>query len=285
MSNGNTRTKINRNELDLSVVVDFLGILIRSCRRNERKLLLSNTDGTLASISCKNDEFSRGVACTKLLPPTILPPDVEETLVPYYGENDCRIFENEEFIAMLVTENNAAARNIIVHLSFSCVAFSKLICNAIIDNAQAAPTTDLPQILVLARKVLLIDDNVQEYRVTSLLNSRTGLASIAMACKHLDATRSYTIMKAIAKWTNGSTQTVHYVTKFLARDKESLELMESWLHRYKKSKVSDQRDCVVQPPAPSAGSKLYKPVPLAHLSSENEKNKQDSPRTAAPFSP
>ena len=87
------------------------------------------------------------------------------------------------------------------------------------------PTTDLPQILALARKVLIIDDNVQEYRVTSLLNSRTGLASIAMACKHLDATRSYTIMKAIAKWTNGSTQTVHYVTKFLARDKESLELM------------------------------------------------------------
>ena len=286
ISNRNTRTKINRNEVDLSVVFEFLGILIRSCRRNEGKLLMSNTDGSVpTSTTCEDDKCSRGVACTKLLPPTILPPDVEETLVPYYGENDCRIFENEEFIAMLVTENNAAARNIIVHLSFGCVAFSKLICNAIIDNAQAAPTTDLPQILVLARKVLLIDDNVQEYRVTSLLNSRTGLASIAMACKHLDTTRSYSIMRAIAKWTNGSDQTVHFVTKFLARDKDSLELIESWLHRYKNTTVSDQHDRVVQPPAPSAPSAGSKPVPLAHLSSESEKKKQNIPRTAAPFSP
>ena len=122
-------------------------------------------------------------------------------------------------------------------------------------------------------------------RVTSLLNSRTGLASIAVACKHLDTTRSYSIMRAIAKWTNGSDQTVHFVTKFLARDKDSLELIESWLHRYKNTTVSDQHDRVVQPPAPSAPSAGSIPVPLAHLSSESEKKKQNIPRTAAPFSP
>ena len=92
-------------------------------------------------------------------------------------------------------------------------------------------------------------------------------------------------MRAIAKWTNGSDQTVHFVTKFLARDKDSLELIESWLHRYKNTTFSYQHDRVVQPPAPSAPSAGSIPVPLAHLSSESEKEKQDIPRTAAPFSP
>merc|ERR1712023_261746 len=103
-------TKINRNEIDLPLVVEFLGILIRSCRRDEGKLaMLSDDDSVSTSLYCEEDNSPGSIACTTSLPPTTLPRGVEVNLVPYYGETDCKVFENQEFIDTLVTLNTSAA--------------------------------------------------------------------------------------------------------------------------------------------------------------------------------
>ena len=287
------RTSSNREEPDFRDAVDFLSILIRSCRRvmveeEDEKQIESSEDIKDDLKGTENDQDAaekedraRATKLQKRLPPSTLPKGTDADLVPPYQAVDCILFENVGFLRTLISLNSVASRDIILHLSFSNIQFSGKICRVILDGARRLPIDQLPQLWTLTRRLFCLRDEIQEQRIHLLLNPENGLTYLAKSLKDADFARSYAMIKAVASWSNGKSDLLEGVAAYLAKDIEQLTWIKLWLKKIAKMEQSNiyKRTSPSRgvPNAPSARARMFTPP-------GPRGNRSDS-RNGAPFSP